>query len=56
MEDKIFLLVRVTIETEHLDIHEAIEELQTKTVLQLTSTSKVKVAKAEIIPLKTKKS
>lgn len=56
MEDKIFLLVKVTIETKHSDIHEAIEELQTGTRLQLTSTNYVKVLKAEIIPLITKKS
>lgn len=55
MEDRIFLLVKVTIKTTHSDIHEAIEELQTETALQLSSTLKVKVLKAEIIPLKTKK-
>jgi len=56
MEDRIFLLVKVTIKTTHAGIHEAIEELQTETVLQLSSTPKVEVLKAEIIPLKTKKS
>ncbi len=31
MEDRIFLLVKVTIKTTHSNIHDAIQELQTKT-------------------------
>jgi hypothetical protein len=54
MEDKIFLLVKVTIKTTHTHIHEAIQELQTKTDLQVGSTKKVKVLKTEIMQLKTR--
>lgn len=54
MEDKIFLLVKVTIKTTHVNIHDAIRELQSKTDLQLCSTTKVKVLKTEIMQLNTK--
>jgi len=54
MEDKIFLLVKVTIKTTHVNIHDAIQELQAKTDLQLGSTTKVKVLKTEIMQLNTK--
>jgi hypothetical protein len=54
MEDKIFLLLKITIKTTHKDIHEATQELQTKTQLTVSSTKKVKVLKTEIMQLKTK--
>ncbi len=54
MEDTIFLLLKITIKTTHKDIHDAIQELQTKTQLTVSSTKKVKVLKTEIMQLKTK--
>ncbi len=54
MEDKIFLLVKVTIKTTHGNIHDAIDELQRKTTLNVSSTKKVKVLKTEIMRLKTR--
>jgi hypothetical protein len=53
MEDKIFLLVKVSVRTTHRDIHEAIKELQAKTELQINSTKNVKVLKYEIMQLTT---
>lgn len=54
MEDKIFLLVKVTIKTSYSDIHDALKELQSKTDLQLSSTKNVRVLKTEIMQLKTR--
>lgn len=54
MEDKIFLLVKVTIKTTHMRIHDAINELQSKTELAVSSTKNVTVLKTEIIQLKTR--
>lgn len=54
MEDKIFLLLKITIKTTHKNIHEAIQELQSKTELNVSSTKNVKVLKTEIMQLKTK--
>ena len=54
MEDKIFLLVKVTIKTNYPRISSAIEELQSKTDLRVTSTANVKVLKTEIMQLNTK--
>jgi hypothetical protein len=54
MEDKIFLLVKVTIKTTHRNIHDAIQELRTQTNLQVGSTEKVEVLKTEIMQLKTR--
>lgn len=54
MEDRIFLLVKCTIKTKHRYIHEAIQELQDDTTLQVTDTPNVKVLKAEIIKMNTK--
>ena len=56
MEDKIFLLVKCTIKTDHKHIHEAIQEFQDGTNLQLTSTANVKLLHTEIIKLNTKSS
>jgi hypothetical protein len=55
MEDTIFLLVKVTILTTHNSIHDAIQELQTQTVLQVSSTTNVDVLQTKIIELNTKK-
>lgn len=55
MEDKIFLLVKVTIKTTHLNIHDAIAELQQITDVEITSTKNVKVLRTKIIPLNTRK-
>ena len=54
MEDKIFLLVRVTIKTNHMSIHDAIQELQSKTKISVSSTPNVKVLQTKIIELNTK--
>lgn len=54
MEDKIFLLLKITVKTTHMDIHDAIQELQSKTQLTVSSTKKVKVLKTEIMQIKTK--
>ncbi|WP_203235019.1 hypothetical protein [Mucilaginibacter terrigena] len=54
MEDKIFLLVKVTIKTTHSIIHDAIQELQSETVLQVSSTPNVEVLQTKIIELNTK--
>ena len=54
MEDKIFLLVKVTIKTTYRNIHDAIQELQTNTVLQVSSTPNVEVLQTKIIELNTK--
>jgi uncharacterized protein (DUF2249 family) len=56
MEDRIFLLVKCTIKTTHKHIHEAIQELQNGTTLQLTSTPNVKVLTTEIMKMNTKTS
>lgn len=53
MEDKIFLLVKVTIKTTHPIIHEAITELQNSDV-NINSTENVQVLRTEIIPLNTR--
>jgi len=54
MEDKIFLLVKVTVRTTFRDVHDAIKELQSKTELQISSTKNVQVLKHEIMQLKTR--
>jgi hypothetical protein len=53
MEDKIFLLVKVTIKTTHPNIHEAIAELQNSDVA-VTGTDNVQVLRTEIIPMNTR--
>jgi hypothetical protein len=54
MQDKIFLLVKVTIITTHRNIHDAIQEFQTETVVQVSSTPNVEVLQTKIIELNTK--
>jgi len=56
MEDRVFLLVKCTIKTKYKYIHEAIQELQDGTTLQLTSTPSVKVQHTEIVKMNTKSS
>jgi hypothetical protein len=53
MEDKIFLLVKVTLQTTHPVIHDAIAELQNSDVA-VTSTDNVQVLRTEIIPMNTR--
>ncbi len=53
MEDKIFLLVKVAIQTTHPNIHDAIAELQNSDV-KITSTDNVRVLRTEIIPMNTR--
>jgi len=55
MKDSIFLLVKVTIKTTYASIHDAIAELQSQTLLIVTSTTNVEVLETKIIPLNTKK-
>jgi len=54
MEDKIFLLIKVTVRTTCKDIHDAIKELQAKTDLNVGSTQNVEVLKYEIMQMKTR--
>ena len=54
MEDKVFLLVKCTIKTNHRHIHEAMQELQNGTRLELTSTKNVTILNAEIMKMNTK--
>ncbi len=56
MEDRIFLLVKCTINTTHRHIHEAIQEFQEDTILYLTDTENVQVLQTEIIKMNTKSS
>lgn len=53
MEDKIFLLVKVTIKTNYPLFSSAIKELQSKTDLRVSSTANVQVLKTEIMQLNT---
>lgn len=54
MEDRIFLLVKCTVKTKHRIIHDAIQELQDGTNLQVTSTENVEVIHSEIVKMNTK--
>ena len=54
MEDRIYLLVRCTVNTNHKHIHDAIQEFQDGTTLRVTSTKNVKVLKTEIVKMNTK--
>ena len=53
-KDTVYLLIKVVINTKHKIIHEAIQELQDKTRLSVSSTSNVKVLETKIIHLHTK--
>ena len=54
MEDKVFLLVKVTIRTSYQNIQDAIAELQ-DTDVELTSTANVKVLRTNIVSYGSKK-
>jgi len=54
MKDTVYLFIKVVIETTHLNIHDAIQELQTETVYSIGSTKRVKVLETKIMDLKTK--
>jgi hypothetical protein len=54
MEDRVYLLIKVTIKTSFKDIHNAIRELQRDTEYHIGSTEHVEVLKTEIMELKTK--
>ena len=55
MEDTVYLLIKVKIKTGLINIHDAIEELQTQTSYSIGSTEHVEVIDTEIMELKTKK-
>ncbi|WP_190295314.1 hypothetical protein [Mucilaginibacter rubeus] len=54
MEDTIFLLVRVTIQSSHKTVHDAITEIQQKATCTISDTKKVKVKKLEFMDYKLK--
>ncbi|MEO7213377.1 MAG: hypothetical protein ABIX36_11280 [Mucilaginibacter sp.] len=49
MQDKILLIVRLIVETGHVQINDAVKEIETDTVLNIPSTANVKVLKTEIL-------
>ncbi len=49
MKDKVFLMVKLLVETSYANINDAIKELETQTELSIPSTSNVKVLKTEIL-------
>ena len=54
MKDRIYLLVRCTVDTNYPNIHDAIAEFQEQTQIQVNSTTNVQVQTAEIIKLNTR--
>jgi hypothetical protein len=54
MEDTIYLLIKVKINTTHKSIPDAIKELQSKTVYSISSTKQVEVLETKIMKLKIK--
>jgi len=54
MYDTIYLLVKVTIQTSHKNVHEAINEIQEKSICTVSSTKKVKVCATELMNYKLK--
>jgi hypothetical protein len=54
MYDTIYLLVRVTMQTSHKNVHEAINELQEKGSCTIGDTKKVKVCATEFMKYKLK--
>lgn len=54
MKDTIFLLVKATISTTHVNMHEAIADLQKNASCQITDTQKVKVEKLVLMDYKLK--
>jgi len=53
MKDTVFLFIKVTIQTSHQSIRDAIKELETETVYSISSTKNVQVLETEIIKLDT---
>jgi hypothetical protein len=53
-KDTVYLFIQVVINTKHKIIHEAIQELQEKTLLSVSSTPNVQVLETKIIDLYTK--
>ncbi len=51
MKDTIFLFIKVVIETTHASIHEAMQELETKSQYTIGSTPNVRVIETEIVRL-----
>jgi hypothetical protein len=49
MKDRIYLIVKLVVQTKHADIREAIRELETATVFDVPSTPKVKVLECGIL-------
>jgi hypothetical protein len=54
MKDTIFLLVKVTLKTKYVTVHEAVNELQQKAVFNISDTKGVKVEKTELMQYKLK--
>jgi hypothetical protein len=54
MEDRIYLLVRVTLKTSHINIHEAFQEIQETATCMITDTAKVKIKTVEFVNYKLK--
>lgn len=54
MKDTLYLFIKVVVETNHTNIHDAINELQTETDYTIGSTPNVQVLETEIIELHTK--
>lgn len=55
MEDRVYLLVRVTLQTSHKTAHEAIAELQQKATCTITDTKNVKIKTVKFMDYKLKK-
>ncbi len=49
MKDKVFLMVKLLVETNFANINDAIKELETQTNLSIPSTPNVTVLKTEIM-------
>jgi hypothetical protein len=56
MYDTIFLLVKVTIQTTHPQVHDAISEIQQNATCTITNTKKVKIHHIQFMDYKLKKS
>lgn len=54
MEDRIYLLVRVTLKTTYANIHDAFTDIQENATCSITDTAKVKIKKAELVNYKLK--
>jgi hypothetical protein len=54
MYDNIFLLVKVTIQTTHKNVHEAIAEIQEKATCAISDIKKVKIRALKLMDYKLK--